>query len=106
MASWLCRFTCSYDSSISTLTPPPPRPRPKRTDVGGSRLLHRAILELAKRSKTAPSVRERGSARRSGGEREKMILVPMSMLSEGGAPKKLVVAKKRVLASGGCGYEI
>ena len=54
----------------------------------------------------APSVRERGSARRSGGEREKMILVPMSMLSEGGAPKKLVVAKKRVLASGGCGYEI
>lgn len=82
------------------------RPRPKRTDVGGSRLLHRAILELAKRSKTAPSVRERGGARKHGSEREKMILVPMSMLSEGGAPKKLVVAKKHVLTSGRCGGDL
>lgn len=77
---------------------PPSRPRPKRTDVGGSRLLHRAILGLAKRSKTAPSSRERGMARRPA-EREKMILVPVSMLSDG-APKKLVVAKKHVLTGG------
>jgi hypothetical protein len=72
-------------------------PRPKRTDVGGSRLLHKAILGLAKRSMTAPSTRERGVAKRGEGE---MILVPVSMLKEGGPPKKLMVTKKRMLASG------
>ena len=71
--------------------------RPKRTDVGGSRLLHRAILGLAPVSKqgrkTVPTSRE-------GHRREKVIILPASVLDEH-APKKILMPKKQTKKSSG-----
>ena len=72
--------------------------RPKHTNVGGSRLLHKAILGLAsssssKHSKTTPISVEGGVVRRSS-EGDKVIILPASVLSERG-PKKIVLAKKQ-----------
>ena len=66
--------------------------RPKRTDEGGSRLLRRAILGLGpvlKRGKTLSSSVEGGVIRES--KREKVIILPASVLSDGTA-KKIMLA--------------
>ncbi len=72
--------------------------RPKRTDMGGSRLLHRAILGLAPMSKP----RGKASSRGEGGTArigEKVIILPASVLEEH-SPKKIFFAKKQSKSSG------
>lgn len=67
--------------------------KPRRTDEGGSRLLHKAILGL--RPRRGETMSSRGFVSR----REKVILVPASMLGDH-APKDIVLTTKAVQSSG------
>ena len=69
--------------------------RPKRTDEGGSRLLHKAILGLRPKRGENTSTFSRGGV----SKREKVILIPASMLGDC-APENIVLTNKIVQDTG------